>query len=65
LQRQSNKSETPATTLNRSSTKSSSYLPLTQTVQNILRKYPSKYNFDGMFLDLVALLDLATDVEAK
>lgn len=30
------------------------------TMQNILRKYPSKYNFDGMFLDLVSLLDHAT-----
>jgi hypothetical protein len=34
-------------------------------MQNILRKYPSKYNFDGMFLDLVALLDHATQAEAK
>lgn len=31
------------------------------TMQNILRKYPSKYNFDGMFLDLVALLEQASD----
>lgn len=37
----------------------------TQTVKNILRKYPSKYNFDGMFLDLVALLEFATESEAK
>lgn len=34
-------------------------------MQNILRKYPSKYNFDGMFLDLVALLDFATESESK
>lgn len=34
-------------------------------MQNILRKYPSKYNFDGMFLDLVALLDYATESDAK
>lgn len=34
-------------------------------MQNILRKYPSKYNFDGMFLDLVSLLDYATETESK
>lgn len=34
-------------------------------MQNILRKYPSKYNFDGMFLDLVVLLDHATESESK
>jgi vesicle coat complex subunit len=34
-------------------------------MQNILRKYPSKYNFDGMFLDLVSLLDHATESESK
>lgn len=34
-------------------------------MQNILRKYPSKYNFDGMFLDLVSLLDYASDTESK
>jgi hypothetical protein len=34
-------------------------------MQNILRKYPSKYNFDGMFLDLVSLLDFATENESK
>lgn len=34
-------------------------------MQNILRKYPSKYNFDGMFLDLVSLLDHASDSESK
>lgn len=38
---------------------------MTQTMQNILRKYPSKYNFDGMFVDLVSLLDHATDTESK
>lgn len=35
------------------------------TMQNILRKYPSKYNFDGMFLDLVTLLDFASESESK
>ncbi|MCB1084315.1 MAG: hypothetical protein KDK61_08380 [Simkania sp.] len=30
-----------------------------------MRKYPSKYNFDGMFLDLVSLLDHASDSESK
>jgi vesicle coat complex subunit len=34
-------------------------------MQNILRKYPSKYNFDGMFLDLVVLLDHATESDSK
>ena len=34
-------------------------------MKNILRKYPSKYNFDGMFLDLVAILDRASSSEAK
>ena len=34
-------------------------------MQNILRKYPSKYNFDGMFLDLVSILDRASSSEAK
>jgi hypothetical protein len=34
-------------------------------MQNILRKYPSKYNFDGMFLDLVTLLDFASESESK
>jgi len=34
-------------------------------MQNILRKYPSKYNFDGMFLDLIGLLDYANENESK
>lgn len=29
-------------------------------MQNILRKYPSKYNFDNMFTDLIALLEYAS-----
>ena len=31
------------------------------TTQNILRKYPSKYNFNGMFDDLVVLLEHASE----
>lgn len=31
------------------------------TTQNVLRKYPSKYNFDSMFEDLVGLFDFATE----
>ena len=34
-------------------------------MKNILRKYPSKFDFDGMFLDLVAILDRASNSEAK
>lgn len=34
-------------------------------MQNILRKYPSKYNFDNMFHDLVSLLGYASDSDAK
>lgn len=34
-------------------------------MQNILRKYPTKYNYDGMFMDLVSLLDLANEPESK
>lgn len=30
------------------------------SAQNVLRKYPSKYNFDGMFEDLVALFEYAS-----
>jgi vesicle coat complex subunit len=36
-----------------------------QATQVVLRKYPSKYNFDGMFEDLVGLFDHATEPEAK
>lgn len=36
-----------------------------QTAQNILRKYPSRYNYDGMFPDLVALFDYAYEPESK
>lgn len=35
------------------------------TVKNILRKYPSKYNFNGMFDDLVVLLNHSTEPESK
>ena len=38
---------------------------LTQVCQNVLRKYPSKYNFDGMFMDLVSLLGHATTAASK
>jgi hypothetical protein len=34
-------------------------------MQNILRKYPSKYNYDGLFLDLVSLFIYATEPLAK
>lgn len=34
-------------------------------MQTVLRKYPSKYNFDGMFEDLVALFDFASEPESK
>ena len=31
----------------------------------MLRKYPSKYNFDGMFSDLVGLFSYASEPESK
>ena len=34
-------------------------------MHNILRKFPSRYNFDRMFMDIVSLLDYATENEAK
>lgn len=47
-------------------TSSSSYIIFNfQTIQNILRKYPSKYNFDGMFVDLVALFEYASEPESE
>ena len=35
------------------------------SLQTILRKYPSKFNYDDMFKDLVELLNYATETEAK
>jgi hypothetical protein len=34
-------------------------------MQTILRKYPSKFNYDDMFKDLVELLPYATETDAK
>ncbi len=34
-------------------------------MQMILRKYPSRFNHDDMFKDLVELLNFATETDAK